>query len=68
LPDFKKGKKKLQKRNRKMPASSLFRSEEMTYFKLYIPTEIAQATVASLAELKLLEFRDVKSLGLNQSS
>ncbi len=51
-----------------MPASSLFRSEEMTYFKLYIPTEIAQATVASLAELKLLEFRDVKSLGLNQSS
>ncbi|KAJ3394821.1 H(+)-transporting V0 sector ATPase subunit a [Lobulomyces angularis] len=40
-------------------ASSLFRSCEMTHFKLYIPLEIAQQTVAEFGELGLVEFRDL---------
>ena len=40
-------------------ASSLFRSEEMTNFKLYIPMEISQFVLAELGELSVIEFTDV---------
>ena len=42
-----------------MTYSSLFRSEEMSLIQLYIPSEMAQPTVAELGELGLIQFRDV---------
>ncbi|GBB87914.1 hypothetical protein RclHR1_01440029 [Rhizophagus clarus] len=42
-----------------MPYSTLFRSEEMSLIQLYIPSEIAQPTVAELGELGLIQFRDL---------
>jgi V-type H+-transporting ATPase subunit a len=39
--------------------SSLFRSEEMSFIKLYIPLEIAQQTVWELGENGNVEFRDL---------
>lgn len=47
-----------------MPQTTLFRSEEMSLIQLYIPSEIAQPTVAELGELGLIQFRDVKILFL----
>ncbi|KAI8870578.1 V0/A0 complex, 116-kDa subunit of ATPase [Ramicandelaber brevisporus] len=41
--------------------SSLFRSEQMTLIELYMPTEIAHATVAELGELGLVQFRDLNA-------
>lgn len=38
---------------------NLFRSEEMSLIQLYIPLEIAQATVAELGEIGLIQFRDL---------
>ena len=42
-----------------MPQTTLFRSEEMSLIQLYIPSEMAQPTVAELGELGLIQFRDV---------
>ncbi|CAG8497086.1 287_t:CDS:10 [Paraglomus brasilianum] len=42
-----------------MTYSSLFRSEEMSLIQLYIPSEMAQPTVAELGELGLIQFRDL---------
>ncbi|CAG8550039.1 8482_t:CDS:10 [Rhizophagus irregularis] len=42
-----------------MPQTTLFRSEEMSLIQLYIPSEIAQPTVAELGELGLIQFRDL---------
>ncbi|KAF9581888.1 H(+)-transporting V0 sector ATPase subunit a [Lunasporangiospora selenospora] len=39
--------------------STLFRSEEMSLLQFYIPSEIAQPTVAELGELGLIQFRDL---------
>lgn len=39
--------------------NSLFRSEDMSLVQLYIPSEIAQATVAELGEIGSLEFLDL---------
>ncbi|KAI8819827.1 V-type ATPase, V0 complex, 116kDa subunit family [Fimicolochytrium jonesii] len=40
-------------------AGNLFRSEEMSLIKLYIPLEIAQPTVSELGELGQIQFRDL---------
>ncbi|RUS16492.1 V-type ATPase 116kDa subunit family-domain-containing protein, partial [Jimgerdemannia flammicorona] len=45
--------------NTTMPTSTLFRSEEMSLIQLYIPSEVAQPTVAELGELGLVQFRDL---------
>ncbi|KAL1921796.1 uncharacterized protein VTP21DRAFT_10438 [Calcarisporiella thermophila] len=42
-----------------MSTTTLFRSEEMSLIQLYIPTEVAHATVAELGELGLVQFRDL---------
>lgn len=42
-----------------MQTMDLFRSEEMVLVQLIIPTESAHDTVSYLAELGLLQFKDV---------
>ncbi|KAI8348008.1 V-type ATPase, V0 complex, 116kDa subunit family [Mortierella sp. GBAus27b] len=42
-----------------MAESTFFRSEEMSLIQLYIPSEVAQPTVAELGELGLVQFRDL---------
>lgn len=42
-----------------MHKSTLFRSEVMSLIQLYIPSEVARATVSELGDLGLVQFRDV---------
>lgn len=44
----------------KMVAMDLFRSEEMSLVQLIIPAESAHDTVTYLAELGLIQFKDVR--------
>lgn len=44
-----------------MVAMDLFRSEEMSLVQLIIPAESAHDTVTYLAELGLLQFKDVSA-------
>ncbi|KAI9000168.1 V-type ATPase, V0 complex, 116kDa subunit family [Hyaloraphidium curvatum] len=39
--------------------ASIFRSEDMSLVQVYIPSEIAQATVAELGETGLMQFKDL---------
>ncbi|ORZ27398.1 V-type ATPase, V0 complex, 116kDa subunit family [Lobosporangium transversale] len=48
----------------RMTESALFRSEEMSLIQLYIPSEIAQPTVAELGEIGMIQFRDLND-GVN---
>ncbi|KAJ3124414.1 H(+)-transporting V0 sector ATPase subunit a [Nowakowskiella sp. JEL0407] len=45
----------------RMESPAMFRSEEMSLVQIYIPLEIAQPTVAELAEHGLIEFRDLNA-------
>ena len=42
-----------------MHKSTLFRSEVMSLIQLYIPSEVARATISELGDLGLVQFRDV---------
>ena len=42
--------------------TSLFRSVEMTKVQLYIPYEASHATLSILAELGMIQFKDVLKL------
>lgn len=50
-----------------MVAMDLFRSEEMSLVQLIIPAESAHDTVTYLAELGLLQFKDVSALPTRES-
>lgn len=39
--------------------SSLFRSEDMSLVQLYVPSELAHASVSELGELGLVQFKDL---------
>jgi len=43
------------------PCAQIYRSEELSLIQIYIPTEIAQATVATLGEVGEVQFMDLNT-------